>query len=91
MSAIGPILSAAAALGVAYRKHWSRWLVLLLVVLFVGTWIYWISVAAISGFYRTRPLQYTIISLIPGSAFCAVAVFCVYVVLLRLRPRPTET
>ena len=89
--AIGPAASIAAAVGVALRKWWSRPLVLLLALLFVGTWLYYTWLATTAGFYRGWPLRNVVISLLPGLFFSSIAVFCCYVVAVRLRPSQRQT
>jgi hypothetical protein len=89
--AIGSAASIAAAIGVALRKSWSRPLVFLLALLFVGTWVYYTWLASTGGFYRGWPLRNVVISLVPGFFFSGIAAFCCYVVAVRLRPSQGQT
>lgn len=84
-SAVTPSLTIIAAIGVALRKQWSRPLVLFLVALFVGTWLYWILVAFFAGFYRSRSAGHVLVSLMPGILFSTAALFCGYVAMVRMR------
>jgi len=89
--AIGAAASIAAAVGVALRQWWSRPLVLLLGLLFVGAWLYYTWLANAAGFYRGWPLHNVVISLLPGLFFSGIAMFCCYVVAVRLRPSQGRT
>jgi hypothetical protein len=91
VSAIGPVASIVAAVGVALRKLWCRPLVLLLALFFVGTWIYYMWHASVTGFYHGWPLRNVVISFLPGLFFSSVAMFCCYVVAVRLRPSHGQT
>ncbi len=63
--AIGPAAAIVAAAGVGFRQPWSRPLVLLLALLFVGRWLYstWFAVAG--GFYRGWPPRNVALSHFP--------------------------
>jgi hypothetical protein len=91
ISAIGPVASIVAAAGVGLRQRWSRPLVLLLAVLFVGTWLYYLWRAVAGGFFHGWLLLKVVISLLPGLFFSSIAAFCCYVVVVRLRRSQGQT
>jgi hypothetical protein len=70
----------AAAVGVALRARWARYLVYALTGAFVATWGYTIWVAANAGYFQSSGPGRSILSLMPGVAFVLVGVFCCYVV-----------
>jgi hypothetical protein len=82
--AIAPAASLVAATGVILRKVWARMLVYVLAVLFVGTWVFSLSLAVSAGAYRGWPLRNIVTSLFPGGLYSGMAVFCCIVVTVRL-------
>jgi hypothetical protein len=91
VTAIGSAASIAAAVGVALRKQWSRPLVLLLAALFVGTWLLSVWLVSSAGYYRGCAMREVVISVLPGLFFSSIAVFCCYVVAVRLRSSQGQT
>jgi hypothetical protein len=91
VSAIGPAASIVAAAGVAFRQPWSRALVFILALFFVSTWLYYTWLAVAGGFYRAWPPRNVALSLLPGLFLSGIAVFCCYVVAVRLRRPQGQT
>jgi len=69
-----------AALGVALRFRWSRYLVWMLAAMFVVLWMYAIWAAEQAGYFIDSSPGVAILSLVPGCVFLLAAIFCCYVV-----------
>jgi hypothetical protein len=89
--AIVPTASAAAAVGVALHKAWSRILVLMLAALFVGTWTFSLWLAFEAGAFRGWSARKIVVSALPGAFFSSLAIFCCFVVVARWRAPPGQT
>jgi hypothetical protein len=91
VTAIGSCASIAAAVGVALRKRWSRPLVFLLAALFVGTWLLSVWFVSSGGYYRGCAVRDVVILVLPGLLLSGIAIFCCYVVAVRLRSSQGQT
>ena len=79
-TALFPPAVLAAAVGVALRARWARYLVYALTGVFVITWGYSIWVAANAGYFESSGPGRSLLSLMPGVAFVLLGLFCCYVV-----------
>jgi hypothetical protein len=75
---IVPAAALVAAVGVAVRQRWARYLVYVIALLLAVQWSYFVWTAAISGYFRDSGVGRSILSLLPGAAFLLLVTFCCY-------------
>jgi len=80
LSTIYSVMLLVAAVGVALRTAWARYLVYALTIVFVATLAFSIWNAANAGFFQSSGVSRSILSLMPGAAFGLLGLFCCYVV-----------
>jgi hypothetical protein len=76
-----------ACVGIATLRPWSRFLVYVLTLAFVGTWTYSIYSAAAVGYFSLFSAREIGLSLAPGLLLILVSCFCAYVVFKHFRAR----
>jgi hypothetical protein len=87
------VVAIIAGFGVAYRRWWSRPLVvaLMLLLLIPGIWFGWRTAAA--GVFRNRQAFDICLLLLPGVGYLGLSIFCAYVALRHVpgRKRRSQT
>jgi hypothetical protein len=84
------ILSAAmliAAVAVVSRRWWARYLVFALSAVYVGLCIWYAGRSLLRGDFTNKSGAYAFISLLPLSAFLAMACYWAYVAAVHLKDR----
>jgi membrane associated rhomboid family serine protease len=86
------VVAIIAGLGVAYRRWWSRPLVVALVLLLLsaGIWFGWRTAAA--GLFRNRKVIDISLMLLPAVGYLGLSIFCAYVAVKHVpgRKRPSQ-
>jgi hypothetical protein len=84
------LLSAAmllAAMAVVSRQWWARYLVFALSAVYVGLCIWYAGCSLLRGDFANKSVMYAFISLLPLSAFLAMACYWAYVAAVHLKRR----
>jgi hypothetical protein len=89
ISACAAAVAVVACIGTAMLKAWSRFLVYLLTLVFVGTWAYSIYSAAAVGYFSLFSAAEIARSLAPGLLLILVSCYCAYVVFKHFRKLPS--
>jgi hypothetical protein len=89
-TALYPLASIAAAVGVALQKFWGRLLVYAMSALFIAGWCWGTAVAARAGTFPGPSVLFTVLQLMPGTAFVLLALFSCYVVTPLSAPTPAS-
>jgi hypothetical protein len=78
--ALLPVATLVAAGGVTLRKRWAQYLVYVLSLLWVAQWSYYVWRAANSGYFQSSGVELSVLSLMPGTDFLVLIIFCCNVV-----------
>jgi hypothetical protein len=87
------VAAVVSAIGLAYRRWWSRPLVIALVLLLLVPALWKVWRATTGGVFRDRQASEVCLILLPGLVYIGLAMFCVYVAARYVpgRIRPTQT